>query len=33
VVANPRNAGLGTGLLLLGVPVYLVQKGAKRRRT
>jgi len=29
VLANPRNAGLGTGLLLLGVPVYLVQKPSR----
>ena len=29
VLANPRNASFGTGLLLLGVPVYLVI-GAKR---
>ena len=31
VLANPRNASFGTGLLLLGVPVYLVI-GAKRLR-
>jgi basic amino acid/polyamine antiporter, APA family len=29
VAANPRNALVGTGLLLLGVPVYLYW----RRRT
>ena len=36
VVANPRNAGIGTGLLLLGVPVYYAwqRRGkAKARRT
>ncbi len=34
-VANPRNAGIGAGLLLLGVPVYYTwqQRGkAKARR-
>ena len=29
VLANPRNAFVGTGLLLLGVPVYLVQKPSR----
>jgi len=29
VLANPRNALVGTGLLLLGVPVYLVQKPSR----
>jgi len=29
VLANPRNAALGSGLLLLGVPVYLVQKPSR----
>ena len=29
VLANPKNALIGTGLLLLGVPVYLVQKRSR----
>ena len=30
IVANPKNAAIGTGLLALGVPVYLV---SRRRRS
>jgi APA family basic amino acid/polyamine antiporter len=29
VLANPKNALIGTGLLLLGVPVYLAQKRSR----